>query len=335
MSQGRESSRVPPTVVPEVAQAMAAACSAFLETLDATQRGQAVFPFADEERYDWHYTPRPRRGLSLKLMDAWQLQVAEALVASGLSPRGLHQARQIIALEPILGEAERAAGTVRFDRDPELYFVSVFGAPQDTGPWGWRMEGHHLSLNFAAQGGAVAPTPLFFGANPAEVRHGPQRGLRVLADTEDLGRGLLRSLDAEQRRAAVIAAEAPHDLVTTNERRVRLQRLEGLPAARMTGEQRALLLALVGEYLGRAAEPVARAAWRRVEAAGVEALHFAWAGGEERGQGHYYRVHGPTLLLEYDNTQNEANHVHSVWREVTGDFGENLLQRHYQQAHGA
>ena len=318
----------------ESAKRMAEAALAFLGGLGADQRAKACLDFADEtQRQEWYYIPRDRVGLSLKEMDAGQRQLALQLVATGLSTSGYHKTQTIIALEPILFQVEGAER--RFPRDPELYYLSVFGTPGGEAPWSWRFEGHHVSLNYTLVGGCmVGPTPTFFGANPAQVRHGEHTGLRALKEEEDLGRQLVKELEAPQRQLALISTEAPTDILTRNLPQVGDEvKPEGLAGAGMTPSQRQVLQALIEVYLNRLPEELAQVEWGKVERADLGTIHFAWAGGLERSQPHYYRVQGPTFVAEYDNTQNDANHIHAVWRDLENDFGADLLRRHYQQAH--
>lgn len=312
---------------------MADAAKSFLGALTAEQKAKATFPFAGAERTNWHFIPRERKGLVIKEMTPEQRLLAHALLATGLSHRGYAKAVSIMSLEAVLAELEkgRAGGPVR---DPELYFVSVFGTPGGKEPWGWRVEGHHLSLNFTTAGDAApALTPSFFGTNPGEIRAGPRTGTRVLAAEEDLGRALVKSLTDEQRQTAVILAAAPKDILNVPGRNA--TKPEGLAQDKLTAEQTALLVKLVREYLFRHRPDVAAEEWTKIEKAGLEKLHFAWAGGFERGQPHYYRVQGRAFVLEYDNTQNEANHVHSLWRDFDRDFGADLLGEHYKTEHPA
>ena len=313
---------------------MAEAASNFLAGLDATGQQKAVIDFADTvERENWHYIPRDRAGLPLKEMDEKQRQLAHALVATGVSAQGYEKLSTIMSLEPILAEFE--GGGRRFPRDPELYYVSVFGEPGTDAPWGWRFEGHHISLNYTlVKGRMLGPTPLFFGSNPGEVRHGEQTGLRALKEEEDLGRQLLHALDGEQKTVAIVDEQAPDDIITTNVPYVRGEvQPEGLGSQDMNAAQREILYALVETYVKRLPEAVAEAEWARLVGADLQAARFAWAGAEERGGPHYYRVLGPSFLAEYDNTQNDANHIHAVWRDLSNDFGEDILRRHYKEGH--
>ena len=315
-------------------QRMAEAAGNLLASLDAADRQKAVIDFADRaERENWHYVPRERAGLPLKEMDEHQRALAHALVATGVSASGYEKVSTIISLEPVLAELEGVGR--RFERDPERYYVSIFGEPGGDAPWGWRFEGHHVSLNHTVvEGRMLGSTPLFFGSNPAEVRHGAQTGLRALREEEDLGRQLLRELDGAQKAVAVVSAEAPGDILTTNAPHVRDEIApKGLGRADMSTAQGQVLDALIEVYVQRLPEAVAEAEWTRLKAADLPAAHFAWAGAEERGGPHYYRVQGPSFLAEYDNTQNDANHIHAVWRDLHNDFGEDLLRRHYRQSH--
>ena len=318
----------------DVVTRMVDAADAFLQALSADQRSKAQLDFFDEaERKNWHYVPRDRHGLSIRDMDERQRLLAHKLVASGVSGHGYDKIQTIISLEEVLAEIEGAGR--RFSRDPQLYYVSIFGSPGSDAPWGWRFEGHHVSLNYTLIDGVlVGPTPLFFGSNPAQVRHGESEGLRALKEEEDLGRQLLHELDGTQRTQAIIAVDAPNDILTTNAPHVGDEvRPEGLAGVNMSDSQRQLLRALVNVYVDRLPESCAQEALRRVEAAGWDSAHFAWAGSKEVGAPHYYRVQGAMYLAEYDNTQNDANHIHAVWRDLERDFGEDALRRHLRQDH--
>ena len=318
----------------ETAQCMAQAAAAFLDGLSEAQRAKASLDFADEaQRTDWHYIPRERAGLPLKEMDPAQQQCAHALVAAGLSTAGYQKAKTIISLEPILAVQEGAGR--RNPRDPELYYLSVFGTPGSSEPWGWRFEGHHISLNYTiVDGYMVGPLPTFFGSNPAEVRHGDQQGLRALKEEEDLGRQLLLELDGEQRQVAVISAEAPSDIITVNLPYIKNEvQPEGLAAKEMSASQQQLLQALIEVYVRRLPDQVAQVELGKLQRSDLAQAHFAWAGAAQRGGPHYYRIQGPGYVAEYDNTQNDANHIHAVWRDLSNDFGGDLLRQHYQRDH--
>jgi hypothetical protein len=313
---------------------MAASARVFLAALTPEQRTKATIRFDDQERTRWHYIPEsmwPRRGIPFKELDAAQRQLAHAFLSTGLSHRGYLKATTIMSLEAILKELEQGKGPVR---DSDLYFFSIFGEPSENETWGWRVEGHHLSLNFTvAQGQMVATAPTFFGSNPAEVKAGPRQGLRVLAREEDLARELVQSLDEKQRSLAIIDTKAPDEIITSNSRKVEPGNPAGLAASQMTQKQTEQLVTLLEEYAHNMPEELATAELKKLHDAGVDKIHFAWAGSLNRGERHYYRVQGPTFLVEYDNTQNNANHIHTVWRAFDGDFGLDLLRLHYQQDH--
>jgi hypothetical protein len=308
--------------------AMATAARAFVDSLTPDQKKVAQFPFTAEERFVWFYTPVPRQGLTLKAMTEPQRKLAMNLLRAGLSEKGYAKAEIIRSLEDVLVEL----GGNPVQRDRELYYFTIFGDPGPKATWGWRYEGHHLSHNWTVVNGtAMTTTPQFFGANPAEVRQGTRTGLRALAAEEDYGFELVRSFTATQREAAIIDAKSPNDILTTNSKEAAIQADRGLPVSQMTAAQRSVLLALIQEHAGAQTDPVARERLARVKDS-LSAVKFAWMGGTEKGQGHYYRVQGPAFLIEFDNTQNNANHIHQVWRDFKGDWGRDLLAEHYKSA---
>lgn len=310
---------------------MSEAAGAFINSLSADQRGKATFAFDDEQRLDWHFIPRARKGIPFKELDPVQRLLGNALLGAGLGQRGLIRAATIMSLDAILREIEQGKGPVR---DPELYFLSVFGDARSSKPWGWRVEGHHVALNFTlVEGKTVASTPAFFGANPAEVLQGARKGLRALAPEEDLARLLIKSLDDKQRAQAVVSEKAPSDILSTNLRKAEPLKPAGLQAGKLGQKQQDILMTLLSEYASRHAPDIAAARLDRVRAAGLGNIFFAWAGGFEKGQPHYYRIQGPSFLVEYDNVQNNANHIHTVWRDFDSDFGADLLALHYKQDH--
>jgi hypothetical protein len=250
------------------------------------------------------------------------------VLRAALSERGYTRVEDIMWLENVLRQTESDAELY----GPQNYVFAVFGDPTGEGPWGWRIDGHHLSLNFTHAAGEVAATPVFYGANPATVPHGPRAGLRALGAEEDLGRRLIRALGEEQRATALIAAKAPKDIVTGPEREHSLRAPAGLALGQMSEPNRNLTLCLVDQYIGTMRAETAEAERARLRDGGVERVHFAWAGELEPGRPHYYRLHGPTLVIEYDNTQNNANHIHTVWHDPTREFGGDLLRHHYEHA---
>ncbi len=358
---------------PTAAGAMTTAATRFLESLSAEQRKQATYPLASDEYLRWNFIPTeafPRNGVPLKAMSEPQQRLAHELLKSGLSTRGYETYTAIIALEDILRvvEGARAGGTPGgaaaagavpggaapagaaagaaagggrgggrgggFVRDPTVYFFTIFGEPSATGNWGWRVEGHHISLHFAVSKGAVvASTPSFAGSNPAEVRDGAEKGKRVLGLLEDTGRALVMALDDKQRATAIVNQTAPTEMLTNNTLNISPLSPEGLRASAMTPAQRELLMKVIDAYAGLMAPDVAAQRLARIKAAGMDNIGFAWAGAVERGAQHYYRVQGPTFLIEFDNSQNNGNHVHSVWRDFNGDFGRDVLREHIKTAH--
>jgi hypothetical protein len=318
---------------------MLEAASALLGTLSAEQKAQATYPLTNAERENWFFTPVPRKGLPLRQMNRNQQDLARALLRTGLSHTGAARADAIMSLELVLRELESEAQPAKRDavaarRDPELYFVTIFGTPAADKPWGWRFEGHHLSFNFSvADGTHVAFAPAFLGSNPAEIRAGPRKGERVLGEEEDLGRALVKSLDPAQLKTAMVDAKAPSEMITANLKQIDPLSPVGITAARLNARQREQLLALVKIYVNRNRTELADATVGRITSEGIDNLSFAWAGGLERGDPHYYRVQGTSFLIEFDNTQNNANHIHSVFREFKGDFGRDLLREHYESSH--
>jgi hypothetical protein len=311
---------------------MTKAAQHFLASLTPEQRAKATFTFQEDERLNWHYIPKERKGLPLLEMSMAQKALAHALLSAGLSQQGYIKAVTIMSLDDVLRIMENDDGN---RRNPEKYYFTVFGEPSDTGTWGFRVEGHHLSQNFTVVNGKVADTPSFFGANPAEVREGPRKGLRTLAAEEDLGRDLLESLSTEEKKVAIVTPDAYKDILTEASRKAALAgQPSGLSAAKMSKKQFELLQTLISSYAQNVPEQLAQARMEQLKKAGTN-VFFAWAGVEQRGGPHYYRIQTPTFLIEYDNTQNNANHIHSVWRDFNGDFGLDLLAAHYQASpHG-
>ena len=308
---------------------MAHAANTFLQGLTPEQKAKATFAFDDKERFNWHFIPlqdkerkSTRKGLRLEEMTEEQKEAARELLRAGTSAAGYSRATTIMSLENILADLEKGGTLVR---KPGWYFFTIFGTPSSTGPWGWRLEGHHLSLNFTIdRGQVVSATPAFFGANPAVYIAGPKKGEKVLPEAEDLAKDLFRSLDREQQKVAFQKEQFPEVQGQTKAPKVGEPR--GLPAGRMTEKQRELLAKLLEDYAGRMPADIAGHELAKVKQAGIDKVHFAFAGGLEPGQPHTYRVQGPTFVIEFLNVQsdsahNPANHIHSAWRSLTGDFG--------------
>lgn len=311
---------------------MARAATDYLASLSEDQRARGTFALDADERLRFHFIPPesyPRNGVTLREMSEAQRSLARDFLRTGLSRRGYMTAGQIMELEDVLLAME---GGGRMARDRDEYYFSVFGTPAERGTWAWRFEGHHLSLHFSiVEGSVVSSAPGFWGANPAEVREGPQRGVRPLGDREDAARALLESLDRSQRETAIVADEAPRDIVTGAELDINPLSPVGIRATDLSASQRGLLMDLIGAYLSVMADDIAGERLERLRVAGLDGIGFAWAGEAERGGPHYYRVQGPTFLIEYDNTQNDANHIHSVWRDFDGDFGRDFLREHLRE----
>lgn len=327
--------RLPSAQEPPMAltEEMIAVTEGFLESLNDEQRGKAVFDFDAEERLNWHFIPRTRQGIPLKELDATQLTQATRLLRTFLSPTGYEKTEQVRNLERVLLEIEV---NPRFVRDPDLYYLTVFGEPSLEGEWALRFEGHHLAFNWTFAGGmGLTSTPQFVGSNPAEVRSGARTGLRVLATEEDLARALLKSLSADQSAVTILPGEAPGDIITGSDREVTALDDVGIAYAQLNAEQQGQLMRIIEQIAG--VQPAAIVAERMaaIRADGVENLKFAWMGGSELGDPHYYRIQGPGFLIEYDNTQNDANHIHLVWRDFEGDFGRDLLRMHYEAVAGS
>ncbi len=347
-----------------VVQRMGEAAANFLASLTSDQKAKAIFDFSqDDTRTFWHYTPIPREGLTLAEMDRAQQQLAQKLVATGLSRAGFVTACAIMGLETLLDGVEGWTRPLP-GRDSRLYYLQIFGTPSSREPWGWSFEGHHISLNYTiVEGRIVAPTPTFFGANPAEAPLGATATLRPLPAIEDLARELVHTLDEKQKAAALIASVAPPDIVLTNHPYVIDGALlademtlnqwraaagirddevaalrasptpKGVSSASLSDGQQEILMALIGDYIRRMPDELAEIEMMKVEQNGSANVHFAWAGGLERGQPHYYRIQSNLFLAEYDNTQDNANHIHSVWRDPHNDFGADILARHYAHSH--
>ena len=309
---------------------MLGAARDFLNELSADQRNRVLYAFDNEERFNWNYVPVKRNGVPFREMSPAQRASAHRLLRSALSDSGYQKAVDIMVLEGILGQIESQASS-RFQRDPDGYFLTLFGdIASGAEPWGWRIDGHHLSLTVSV--GAerrVASTPAFWGANPARVPSGERKGWRVLRDEEDLARGLLNALPEDMQAEVRIADEAPSDILTRNSKVARIGDPAGLPVSAMPPAQKEAVIRILELYAANLRTDLGEAHLSRIRKAGVDRLHFAWAGGVRPGEKHYYRIHGPTHLVEYDNTQNDANHIHSVLRDLEDDFGLDPLRKHY------
>ena len=268
-------------------------------------------------------------------MTAAQREAALAIADASMSARGAAEVRGIIALEPVLGRLERQAGKDGIKRDSGLYWLAGFGDPGEATPWSWRIGGHHIAVHATiADGRVIGSAPSFLGANPATVPDGPDAGRRTIDGEEALARAVLAELSPSQRRIAIVDPVAPPEILSGAGRLADLREVpSGIRYDQLGTGQRAGLERLIRHYLDRSTAPVADADWEQVRAMDLAALTFAWAGSDLPGRGHYYAVRGPGLLIEYDNTQNGANHIHSVRRDLANDWGEDLLAAHYRAGH--
>ena len=305
----------------------------FLQSLDEKQLAKATFPFEDEERFKWFFVPIERKGLPLREMNETQKAAAIALLKASVSKQASEKAIAIMQLELILKEIEKLAPE-NDRRHPEKYYFTIFGKPDAKTPWAWRIEGHHVSLNFSSVDGKMSSaTPLFFGSNPARVPSGPNEGKEVMKIESDLGFQMVASLTEAQQKQAILSETAPNDIYTFNNRKAKLDKFEGISFAEMTKEQQQLMMKLVGHYVNNFYAGFREEFMAKIEKAGLDKLYFTWMGSKKWGAGHYYRIHNPVLLIEYDNTQTNANHVHTVVRDITNDFGDDILMKHYKESH--
>ena len=312
----------------DLTQKMVDSTNSFLASLSAQQRNNGVYAFDDEERLNWHFIPRDRNGIPFRSMNEPQREAAENLLRTFFSAKGYQRAEAVRGLESVLAEIEVNG---RFDRDPELYFITIFGTPGLNNDWALRYEGHHLAYNWTfVRGVGIASSPQFFGSNPAEVKAGENIGTRVLATEEDIARELVNSLNPNQQATAVLEAEVPRDIFTAAEKEISPLESSGISYSELDSQQKRTLISLVEELASMQPEVIAQQRMDSIRSAGLDGIKFTWIGGMERGDPHYYRLQGSNFLIEYDNTQNNANHIHLVWRDFAGDFGRDLIRMHYQ-----
>jgi hypothetical protein len=305
----------------------------FLKLLDSELKSQIQFSFDDAERFDWHYVPRGREGVSLHDLSQAQLDAALELLKASLSVQGYKKATDVISLETVLREVENRPADDPY-RDPKKYYFSMFGSPAKDTPWGWRLEGHHLSLNFSALDNKLqSSTPSFMGSNPATVPSGSRKGTQILQDESALGFSLVNAFSPAQLKTVVVSVDAYPDILSENKRKAVLLNPAGISYREMTEPQRKLFMALLDVYVKNYELGFSTTLMNKIKKAGIENLSFAWAGSLKPGKGHYYRIQGPMLLIEFDNTQNNANHIHTVVRDLTNDFAEDVLREHYAREH--
>ncbi len=306
----------------------------FLSTLDEKTKVKAVFSLDDAERYNFYFVPREKReGACFKLLTIEQRQAALSLLNTFLSEVGYKKATEIMALETILKEVEKRSAEDNY-RDPLNYYFVFFGTPSDQKPWAWRIEGHHFAVNFAVdKGELISSTPSFFGSNPGIVPIGEEKGKQILKQETELGFALVNSLTQDQKTKAIFSETALPEIITGNKRKAELLRPAGISYNSLTKEQQRVLMQLLDVYVSNYALGFSKKLMDKIQKAGIENLSFAWAGSLSAGAGHYYRIQGPMLLIEYDNTQTNANHVHTTVRDLTNDFAEDILREHYQKEH--
>src|SRR6187549_1361019 len=312
---------------------MAKAADVFLQTLSEKQKTKIQFGFNEEERYNWHYIPRSRKGLTLNEMTGQQIKDALALLHTALSDTGFNKASSIIQLENVLREVENRSSSDTY-RDQGNYSFSIFGNPAAEAIWGWRLEGHHISFNFSSENNLlVSGTPSFFGSNPAVVLSGSEKGKYILKDEAELGFALLHSLNKGRMDKAIISNEAPGEILTAASRNAMINDPKGILYNELESQQQKIFLQLLSIYIHRYTRLFAEGMMKEIEAAGLNDLRFAWAGDQQPGIGHphYYRIQGPTIIIEYDNVQNNANHIHTVIRDLKNDFGGDELLKHYKK----
>jgi hypothetical protein len=314
---------------------LSAAANKVLNSLNENQRAKACFDFDNKERTHWIYVPSVRLGLPIKELTEAQQKFVQDLLATSLSPVGKNKVLGVMLLEEYLRIKEQGKG--QFVRDPGLYTISFFGTPSANGTWGWRWEGHHCSQNFTVvDGRLIGATPSFVGANPGKINDekSSDNGFELLAFEDLRGRELARSLTPEQFKKAQIKGETPKDVVTKNTPKLSPTTPQGISLKELSPEQKKILGQIIMEYVGRARPDFAIQEMKEISATPEDLIYFGWSGGLEVGQGHYYCVQGPSFLFELDNTQNNANHVHTVWRDLKKDFGYDVLAEHLNTAHG-
>jgi len=311
---------------------MAKAANVFLQTLSEKQKAKIQFGFTEEERYNWNYVPRSRKGLTLNEMSDQQIRSAFALLRTVLSDTGFNKTNSIIQLENVLREVEnRPANDTH--RDPGNYSFSIFGNPATDAIWGWRLEGHHIAFNFSSEENRlVSGTPGFLGSNPGIVLSGSEKGKYILKDEAELGFTLLHSLNKEQTDKAIISNEVPAEILTAASRHAMINDPKGILYNELNSPQQKIFMQLLSIYIHRYTRLFAERMMKEIEEAGLNNLRFAWAGDQQPGIGHphYYRIQGPTIIIEYDNIQNNANHIHTVIRDLKYDFGGDELLNHYK-----
>lgn len=311
------------------AQDLTSLANTFLNLLDDEQKIKAQYSLNDKERFNWNFVPIQRNGACFRTFTPQQRTAALALLNASLSVQGYKKATSIMELENILREIEGRNSSDKY-RDPLNYYITIFGTPSKEKPWAWRMEGHHLAINFSSVNNEIgSSTPTFWGSNPGTVPRGEEKGKEILKLETDLGFELCNSFTDEQKKKAIVSDKAYPEIIMGNKIKAQLLEPIGLGYKEMNESQQKLLVRLLEVYIRNYQLDFSNKLMNKVVKAGIENLSFAWAGGLTPGQGNYYRIQGPVLLIEYDNTQNNANHVHTAIRDLTNDFAEDILRDHY------
>lgn len=322
--------------VPSKSQDLVGKANKFIQLLDTAQRTKTLYPFDTEERYRFKYVPLDdRKGISYNELNTAQRKALMDLLGTCLSKETVKKVNAIMQLELVLKELEQRKPEDHY-RDPGKYFVTIFGIPSDKTIWGWRFEGHHVAFHFSAdKKQLVAGTPSFLGTNPAIVQSGPQKNTQVLKEETDKGFALLHALSAEEITKAVIDTTAPAEILTEANRKAMIDHPAGIKYTELLPEHQQQLLQLINLYINRYTTLFAGTMLKEIQTAGLDNLWFTWAGNTTPvlGKPYYYRIQGPTIIIEYDNTQNNANHVHTVIRDLKNDFGGDMLLEHYRQNH--
>jgi len=303
----------------------------FVNSLTEIQQKKAVFPFNEMNRYEWHFLPAAmvgRTGIAVKDLDSLQKENLHLLLQAYLSKEGYVRTTNIMDFEYLLKEMQPQNS----NRIPENYSISVYGTPNQDSIWGWKFSGHHLALNFTIVRDKIGFAPFFFGVYPAQVKDGPQKGTRLLKDQEDLGFELINSLSPDQQHKAIFELKAFTEIVTTNSQKVGHLEPVGIFAHEMTPAQKIVLNRIIAAYLLSMPAPLAEARIKRIAVEDMNDVRFGWAGDTVPGKPHYYRIQGNSFLIEFDNTQDNANHIHTVWRDFNGDFGADLIREHYHNS---
>lgn len=303
----------------------------FLNALNKEQRAKAQFSFDDASKTFWHYFPAsmtPRAGIQLIELNTTQKQLFTVLLQSFLSETGYIKTQKIIDLENVLLEATGDS----IMRHPEKYAIAFYGNPETDSLWAWSFEGHHVSLNFTVLNGTISAAPRFFGANPATILTGKRQGERTLDREEDLGLELIHSLTDDEKKLAIFQERSPYDIASGNSPEVKPLSPVGISFGDLNDDQQMIFLKLINEYLSSLPSEQAHNRLSQIQEEDLNAIRFGWAGATELGKGHYYRIQGESFLIEFDNTQDNANHIHSVWRDFDGDFGKDLISEHYKNA---